>query len=340
MDRLQALSIFKAVVENGSFIGAANSLELSCSGVTRTVQGLEAQLGVRLLHRTTRRIALTSVGHDVLARVAGLLQSYDELEAVGRRSGAEPSGAIRLSAPALFGRHYLGPALAKFRQLCPRVLVGLDLRETSADAVPDGIDLALCLARDLRPNEIARRLAQVVVGIYAAPAYLERRGEPELPVELAEHDCLTSGTGRCSSTWSFTHASGGDRQSIPVRVAMHASQAEVLADAAVHGAGIVMLPAFMAEAAEAQGQLQRLLPGWQLDPMSIHIVYGSRKNQPLAVRRLIEHLVDVLGNAESRTGGRTLSPLQSVDALSEDRPKPAAIVQAQLATKLRVRLAA
>jgi DNA-binding transcriptional LysR family regulator len=341
MDRLKALSIFKAVVDNGSFVGAANSLEISCPVVTRTVQDLEALLGVRLLHRTTRRIGLTAVGRDVLDRVAGLLQSYDELESIGRLSASEPSGAIRLSAPALFGRHYLGPALAKFRQRFPRVLVGLDLREGTGDAVADGIDLALCLVGDLRPAQIARPLAQVEVGIYAAPTYLERRGEPEQPAELAEHDCLTSGTGRSGSSWSFTRESGGERRTVPVRVALQASHAEVLADAALHGAGIVMLPAFMAEEAVAQGRLQRLLPDWAGDPMSIHIMYGSRKNQPMSVRRLIEHLVDVLGDdAIGRSGPVLRLVADEVDSLLPDDPMPAALLRAPRAAKVRVRLAA
>lgn len=341
MDRLKALSIFKAVVDNGSFVGAANSLDISCPAVTRTVQDLEALLGVRLLHRTTRRIGLTAVGRDVLDRVAGLLESYDELESIGRLSAKEPSGAIRLSAPALFGRHYLGPALAEFRRRFPRVLVGLDLREETGNALGDGIDLALCLSGDLRPTQIARRLAQVEVGIFAAPMYLERRGEPEQPAELVEHDCLTSGTGRAGSNWSFTHESGGERHTVPVRVALQASHAEVLADAAMHGAGIVMLPAFMAEQAVAQGRLQRLLPDWGVDPMSIHIMYGSRKNQPMSVRRLIEHLVDVLGDDASGSSGPVLRLVEDeLDGLLPADPMPQQQVRATRAAKVRVRLAA
>jgi DNA-binding transcriptional LysR family regulator len=172
MDRLKALSIFKAVVDNGSFVGAASSLDISCPVVTRTVQDLEALLGVRLLHRTTRRIWLTAIGRDVLDRVAGLLESYDELESIGRLSATEPSGAVRLAAPALFGRHYLGPALAEFRRRYPRVLVGLDLREGTGNTLDEGVDLALCLSGDLRPTQIGRRLSQIEVGVFAAPVYL------------------------------------------------------------------------------------------------------------------------------------------------------------------------
>lgn len=341
MDRLNALSIFKAVVDNGSFVGAANSLEISCPVVTRTVQDLEQLLGIRLLHRTTRRVGLTGAGSQVLDRVAGLLQAYDELESIGRMSADVPSGAIRLCAPALFGRHYLGPTLARFRQRFPSVLVGLDLREGTGDALGEGIDLALCLAADLRPNQIARPLANIVVGVYAAPSYLERRGEPVQPAQLAEHDCLTSGVGRGGSNWSFTKELGGARHSVSVRVAMQASHAEVLSDAALHGAGIVMLPAFMAEEALADGRLRRLLPGWRVDPMSIHIVYGSRKNQPVAVRKLIEHLVDVLGDEGDTSRAPAMKRLDvEIGDPAPGVPTPTAPGSAQRGAKLGVGLAA
>lgn len=112
MDRLKALSIFKAVVDEGSLVGAANALDIFCPAVTRSVQDLEALLGARLLHRTTRRIGLTAVGRDVFDRVAGLLESYDELESSGRLSTGGPCAATPVSAPALFGRHHLEQALA------------------------------------------------------------------------------------------------------------------------------------------------------------------------------------------------------------------------------------
>lgn len=165
MDRLRALSIFKAVVDCGSFIGAANSLDVSCASVTRTVQDLETALGARLLHRTTRRIDLTAAGKEVLGRIPGLLHSYEELAAIGGLSLSEPSGVVRLSAPTWVGRYYLGPTLAHFRQLFPRVMVALELRAAAADLLMGGSDLSLCLTGDLRPSQIARPLAELETGL-------------------------------------------------------------------------------------------------------------------------------------------------------------------------------
>lgn len=310
MDRLKALSVFKAVADNGSFVAAASALDITSPVASRAVQDLETLLGVRLLHRTTRRLSLTAVGEDVLRRAGGLLQSYDELAAVGRLSASEPAGVIRMAAPASFARHYLGPALAAFRARYPQVQVDLQLCEGTVNAVLDEVDLALCLPEDLRSMQIARPLASTEVGIYASPSYLAHKGEPTHPSQLAQHDCLTSRTAGTGANWRFQQLDRSDLCTVSVKGALHANQIEVLADAAAHGAGIVMLPAFLAQAAEAQGQLRRILPGWRVAPISLHLTYNSRRNQPMSVRKLIEHLIETLGTAHEV---RSMPPLRLVD---------------------------
>jgi DNA-binding transcriptional LysR family regulator len=297
MDRLRALSVFKAVADNGSFVAAASALDISCAAVSRMVQDLETLLGVRLIHRTTRRLALTPAGEDVLQRACGLLQSYDELASIGRLSAKVASGVIRIAAPASFGRHYLGSALGAFRTLYPQVQVELQLCEGPINVIFDEVDLALCLAEDLRPAQIARKLASVDVGLYAAPGYLARTGEPTHPSQLAGHDCLTSTATRASSAWSFKHAESDDPCTVSVKRALHANQYDVLADAAIHGAGIVMLPALIAQAAVNLGHLRRIMTDWRVAPLSLHLAYNSRRNQPMSVRKLIEYLIDILGEA-------------------------------------------
>jgi len=306
MDRLKAFSIFKTVVDQGGFARAAAVMNLSCAAVTRTVQELEALLGVRLLQRTTRRVSLTAVGQEVLERASVLLASYEELAAVSSLSATEPAGAIRMAAPAAYGRCHLGPALAAFMARCPKVWVDLRLREGPIDATDDEADLALCLARDLRPSWIARPVAVAPVGTYAAPRYLARRGEPVHPDDLADHDCLTCDGQRAG--WQFHHPGTGERAEAPGRSALQSNHAEVLVQAAVHGAGLVQLPAFMVDEAVALGQLRRVLPDWSCEPVSVHLVYGSRRNQPLAVRLLIEHLVQWLGATDGVPGTRPGRP--------------------------------
>jgi DNA-binding transcriptional LysR family regulator len=203
-----------------------------------------------------------------------------------------PSGVIRMAAPASFGRHYLGAALAAFRTRCPQVLVELQLCEGSVNAISEDVDLALCLPEDLRPTQIARHLASEEVGIYAAPGYLASRGEPTCPSQLIEHDCLTSTGARKSAAWSFQHLDSGDPCTVSVGSALHANHVEVLADAAIHGAGIVMLPAFIARTAVAKGQLRRILMGWRVAPLALHLTYSTRRHQPMAVRKFIEYLFE------------------------------------------------
>ena len=289
MDRLKALSVFKAVADNGSFTAAASALDISGPSASRTVQDLEGMLGVRLMHRTTRRIALTAVGEDVLRRAGGLLQSYDELTSIGRLSASEPAGVVRMAAPALFARHYLGPALAVFRDRYPQVHIDLQLCEGPANM--QGVDLAVCLSDEVRATQIARPLASVEFGVYASPSYLGRKGDPDHPLQLVAHDCLTCKSVGAGATWSFEDPDSGDPCTVRVKRTLNANQIEVLADAAAHGAGIVMLPALVAQAAVLEGRLRRILPGWRVASQSLQLTYNSRRNLPLSVRKLIEHLV-------------------------------------------------
>lgn len=298
MDRLKSLAIFKAVVDQGGFARAAMSMNLSSSVVTRSVQELEELLGVRLLLRSTRSVALTSVGESVFERAAELLASYGELEAFSSQSAREPHGVIRMAAPSAYGRCHLGQALATFRQCWPRVAVDLRLRETAADLWNDDADLVLCMGAELRMSVIARELATIEVGLYAAPQLLRSQGVPALPQDLLRYDGLLARNSKFSG-WSLVHHDSGQREEVAMRPALQSSHDEVLMEAAVHGAGVVQLPAFMVRAHEVQGSLCRVLPDWHADALTVHLTYESRRHQPLGVRKLIEHLVDWFGAAEN-----------------------------------------
>ncbi|HJV62069.1 MAG TPA: LysR family transcriptional regulator, partial [Albitalea sp.] len=178
MDRLKALEIFKTVVEKGSFAKAAEALDVSSSAATRAVQDLETNLGVRLLQRSSRRIALTAVGHEVLERCTELIEQYRAMEAMSSLSASEAAGSVRLVAPASYGARLLGPALASFRELYPKVTIDLRMSDDGIDLIDDEADLALCVGRDLRLSLIARRVGVARLGLYASSAYLARRGAP------------------------------------------------------------------------------------------------------------------------------------------------------------------
>ncbi len=296
MDRLKALATFKTVVDKGGFARAAAELDMSCAAVTRTVQELEMLLGVRLLQRTTRRVTLTAVGQEVLTHAIELLDGYDALKALSSLSASEPAGTVRISAPAAYARHFVGPALASFLARHPKVWVDLRTREGAVDVVADEVDLALCLGDDLHPSLVARRISDFEVGLFASPNYLRQHGVPDHPHELLAHSCLVCDESGGSS-WQFRHRSGAEID-LSIKGTMRCSQAEVLVGAAVHGAGIVLLPIFMARDALQAGQLQRLLADWNCPSRALQLAYSSRRNQPLAVRKLIEHLVHELRPAD------------------------------------------
>lgn len=290
MDRLKALAIFKSVVEHGGFARAAAALDTSASVVTRTVQELEALLGVRLLLRTTRSVMLTSVGESVFERAGDLLVSYGELEAFSSQSAQEPHGAVRVAAAAACSRLPLGSALAAFRARWPQVTVDLRLRDAPDEAADDA-DLVLCLGGQLRQSHVARELAALEVGWFASRRFLHARGWPGTPQEVGRFDCLVQRAAR-SARWAFVHRDSGVRQEVAVRGVLQSTHDDVLMEAALHDAGLVQLPLFMAEQADSERRLCRVLPDWHADPMSIHLSYASRRHQPLAVRKLVEHLVE------------------------------------------------
>jgi LysR family transcriptional regulator for bpeEF and oprC len=293
MDRLKALEIFKSVVDKGSFVKGADALSISCSAATRAVQELEASLGVRLLQRSSRRIALTAVGHEVLQQSAELLERYRELEAMSSLSASEAAGTVRLVAPASYGRQMLVPALASFWMMYPRIRVDLQINDDSADVLDDEADLALCVGQQLRQTLIARRVCVAQLGLYAAPSYVARKGAPRHPSELRLHDCLScDGLGQ-GMNWELRHGSTQEVQLAALNAALRSNSAETVTGAAVHGVGIVLLPDLLAMDLVRQGRLQPVLPGWQAEPVAVYLAYGSR-HQPLRVRKLLDHLLEAI----------------------------------------------
>ena len=292
MDRLRMLEVFKAVADRGSFTKAADALGLSNAVTSRALQELETELGVRLLQRTTRSVSLTSEGRDVLERAQSLLESYDDLLAASKVGAEETAGEIRLSAPSSLGGRRLGPLLAGFTERYPLVRVDLQLTDSQDDMVGEGVDLALRMGDDLRHSLIARRIGQIRLGMFASPGYLKRYGVPQHPGELARHHCLTYGGAGKTPAWRLRHRHTGEQGEWPARGTLHTNNGDALAAAAVCGSGLVLLPRYLVEGAVSRGELQEVLADWQAPALGLYLAYASRRNQPVRVRRLIEHLAE------------------------------------------------
>ncbi|MGA9912840.1 MAG: LysR family transcriptional regulator [Paraburkholderia sp.] len=287
MDRIVAAEVFVAIVERGSLIGAANALDMSRAMVTRYLAQMETWAGARLLHRTTRKLGLTSAGEATLARCREIRALAEQMPMVADPQTDEPRGMLRIACSQSLGQQMLAPALADYLQRYPRTAVDLQIANQTVNLVEDRIDLAIRITNHLDPNLIARPLANCPSVVCASPEYLEARGKPRRAEDLALHNCLTySYFGK--SLWVFDYE--GEPLNIPVSGNLSANESTVLLEAAVHGVGITMQPVFAAAPLIAAGKLVSLLPLYRPQDMGIHAVYTSRQHLPATLRTMLDFL--------------------------------------------------
>ena len=294
MDNLADVAVFVRVVERGSFTLAADELELSRAAVSKYVSRLEDRLGARLLHRTTRRLSLTEAGAALFEASRGALESIEEAEETVAQLQSEPRGRLRVSAPMSFGILHLGPAMAEFARLHPRVTLDVRLDDRFVNLVEEGVDVAVRIGTLTDSSLIARKVATTRSVACAAPAYLAEHGEPEAPEDLAAHECLLYSYLSTANVWRFTAPDGRD---IPVAVngRIRINNGIVLAEAAAAGQGIVLAPSFYVAPMLRDGRLVRVLAGYRLPELGIHAVYPQREHVPPKVRAFVDFLVKRFG---------------------------------------------
>lgn len=294
MDTLQAMRVFVEVVERGSLSAAAEALDISRAMATRQLEGLERWLGTRLLQRSTRRQSLTDAGLEALPRCRQLVELAEETRQAAGARQQQVSGRLRISASMSFAQQHLAPAVADFLALHQQTQVELLASEHAVNLVEDRIDLALRITNELDPALIARRLSVCRSVLCAAPAYLAARGTtPAEPQQLRDHACL--GHARFGvDEWVLWREDDGAREAVvlPSPPRLRANEATVLLQGALAGAGIALLPTYLAGPALAAGTLTRLLPGWEPERLGIHAVYTSRRHQPLLLRRFVDFLAE------------------------------------------------
>ncbi len=289
MDRFEEMRVFAAVVEAGSFVGASAALEMSKAAVSRYVAELESRLGVRLLHRTTRKLSLTAEGVVFQARCRELLDGLDEAEAqITSRSG-EPSGVLRINVPVSFRLLHLAALWAEFMALHPKVMLDVTLADRVVDLVEEGIDMAVRIARLPNSSLVSRRLTSTRLVLCASPAYLKERGNPQQPSELAQHDVLAYSLASMGDQWEFTGPAGV--ASVTVKPRMRTNSGDTCRVVALRGQGIVLQPAFLVGEDLRSGALVEVMPGWRSAELGIYAVYPSRKFVSPKVRQMIEFLL-------------------------------------------------
>ena len=290
MDRLAAMQVFAQVVESGSFAKAAERLNVSTSAASRHIADLEAHLQARLLNRTTRRVSLTESGRAYYERCVQLLGDLEEAEQEASRATVVPRGTIRMTTSAVFGTRHVAPVVAEFLAHNPGVRFDISLSERIVDLVEEGFDLGIRIGTPGSDNLVARKLGETRIVPCAAPAYLEARGAPAVPEDLARHNCFTYEYVTPRNSWRFRDPRGEER-TVRVGGNLHSNNGDFVAEVAARGVGIVFEPAFIVGPEVRAGRLVPLLQDFEPAPIPIFAVYPSRKHLSAKVRVFVEFLV-------------------------------------------------
>jgi DNA-binding transcriptional LysR family regulator len=293
MDKFQEMRVFVAVVDAGSFVRAAETLALSKAAVSRFVNELEARLGVRLMHRTTRKLSLTGEGEIFHARCQALLADIAEAEAeITSRSG-QATGLVKVNAPVTFGILHLAALWGEFKARHPNVTLDVTLSDRVVDLVDEGYDLAVRIARLPSSTLISRALSSTRMVVCASPQYLQRAGTPQHPSELARHAVLAYSYWSGRDEWQFDGPGGP--VSVRTEPWIHTNSGDTCRAGALQHQGIVMQPSFLVGADLAAGTLVELMPQYRGIELGIYAVYPTRKHVSPKVRLLIDFLVESFG---------------------------------------------
>ena len=297
---------FARVAELGSFSAAARELGLGQPTASKAVAALEEQLGTPLLRRTTRSLRLTDEGASYYATCVRVLAELEEAESSLATRGREPRGTLRVSAAREFGQTLLAPLLLRYLDAFPGITVDLVLDDRRLDLTGEGIDVAIRLGALADSSLVARRLGAFARVAAAAPAYLERNGEPSSPQELAGHDCIVMSGLSEPGRWAWRDARGA---SVAVNVSgrLRANSHLVLRDAALAGLGVILAPRWLVEDDLAQGRLRPVLTGYETPAMEVHALYPGGRLVPLKVRSFVDFLRDAWGPASTSGQGSSLS---------------------------------
>jgi len=282
--QIERIRIFVRVAETSSFARAARELNVSRSIVTRYVGELEAELGVQLLVRTTRKVSLTVAGSIYLDRMRPLLAEFDRATDLVKQQHNTLSGDLRISAPVSFGQRFLPHALTGFRKTYPDVRVRVDLTDRFVDIIAEKFDMALRISGP--PADVStiwRKIAEVPRMLVASPGYIKRHGAPRRPEDLRHHSVLGYRNFAGGSTWQMTHAATGEHVSQTLSYPFESNSGEVIVDMAIEDGGVTLMPAFMVSDHVKSGALVALLPDWQAPEIWLTAYYPPYEALPAKV---------------------------------------------------------
>ncbi len=303
MHAFSDLEFFTLLMKHGNLAAAAQEMGITPPSVSKRLAALEARLGVRLLHRTTRRISLTPEGETYLVEGARVLGELAALERTVAGARVAPRGLIKLSATLGFGRRHVAPLLAKFARAYPEIEIQLHLSDRPPNLVEQGFDMAIRFGELPDARLIARKLADNRRLLCAAPAYLRLHGEPSSPRELQQHQCIfLRESDDPFGTWHLR--SGSRQETVKVRGPLSSNDGDCVLSWALDGFGILMRSEWDAAPYLRSGRLQPVLPGWMLPPADIYLVFPATANLSAKTRVFADFLFEQFAHRRTAAGAR------------------------------------
>lgn len=306
MDRFDAMQAFARVVEAGSFTKAAETLHMSKTTVTQLVQQLEARLRVKLLNRTTRKVNATADGAAYYERVIKLLADMDDAETSLPGAAAQPKGRLRVDVPSPLANLILVPALPEFYARYPEIQIDMGVSDRIVDIIDENVD---CVIRggELRDQSLmARKVADLQLGVYAAPSYLARAGTPMHPRELenSHHRVVGFLWARTGRPVPYALRNATENLLIKGRHVLAVDDGNAYLAAGLAGLGVLWLPSYMSAVHETRGELVALFEGWALDPMPLYVAYPPNRHISQKLRVFIDWIVELMA---TRANGAELA---------------------------------
>ena len=290
MDRLQSMRVFAKVVEQGSFVAAAQVLDMSNAVVTRLVADLENHLGIRLLHRSTRRMALTEPGQAYLERVRQILDEIDEAEAAASVLSSNPAGTLHIYSQIGFGQTQLARLLPLYSKQYPDVQLDVTLSDRTVDLIEEGFDVGIfSVNQKFDANMVARQLGIAEVLLCASPGYIAEHGVPQVPEDLAQHSCLNFSLEHLRHHWTFQSPQG--TSVVPITSKVMSNNTDLLRHCLLAGMGIAMRSSYTLGDDMVAGRVVRVLPDHQINKVAVHLVYPSRRLLSAKVRSFVDFMM-------------------------------------------------
>ncbi len=303
MDRLEAMAMLVKVTETGSLSAAGRALQVPLATLSRRISDLEAQLGTRLLTRTTRKLALTDAGQAYVAAARRILDLVDAAEQEAAGEFTAPKGELVVTAPVLFGRLHVLPIVADFLAAFPQIDIRLVLADRNMDLVDDHVDMAVRIGRLPDSAMVATQVGVLRTVACASPALLATHGLPHVPEDLLRLPCIAVDTPMPIPSWRFREPRSGAAVDITLQPRLTVTHPEAAADAAVRGVGVARLLHYQAVDALRRGALQLVLEPYEPAPVPVHLVHASRGQMPLKMRRFLDAAAPRLRQVLAEIGG-------------------------------------